>query len=234
MLFAGAGVSTESRGVYPSSFYEVIRAELKARNRPSFPKLMSAYCSPPRSRKNLLLAIKGRIDYLYDFPELYSGATEFHRALATIPHLDEIFTTNWDDFFERECDATPIVTGEDFGVFQDIPGRKVFKLHGSINSYGSIIATEEDYRRCYRTLSAKTIGAKLKLLLVSRTLLFVGFSFEDEDFRRLCRLVSKDVGGIMPASYIDTVDAKAGQKIQSLGLYATPIVTEATYFLSVL
>ena len=236
VLFAGAGISTESRGVYPSSFYENIRAEMGLRGhaRPSFPELMSRYCSPPRSRKDLLRAIKSRIDYLYAFPELYDSATEFHRALATIPHLDEIFTTNWDDFFERECDATPIVTGDDFGVFQDISGRKVFKLHGSINNYGSIIATEGDYLRCYRMLTTKTIGAKLKLLLVSRTLLFVGFSFEDEDFRRLYRLVSKDVGGIMPACYVVTLDSKAGQKMKSLGLNATPILTDATYFLSVL
>ena len=191
---------------------------------------MSLYCSPPRSRKDLLQAIKRRIDYVRTFPELYNRATEFHRELSTIPHLDDIFTTNWDDFFERECDATPIVTGQDFAVVQDTVGRKVYKLHGSIYNYGSIVATEEDYRKCYRRLSTGIIGAKLKVLLMSKTLVFFGFSFDDEDFQRLYRLLKKEVGGLVPRSYVVTLAERAKEKLDSLGINATPIITSATFF----
>lgn len=191
---------------------------------------MSLYCSHPRSRKDLLQAIKKRIDYVRTFPELYDRATEFHRELSTIPHLDEIFTTNWDDFFERECDATPVVTGQDFAVLQDTLGRKVFKLHGSIYNYGSIIATEEDYRKCYKRLSTGIIGAKLKMLLMSKTLVFFGFSFDDEDFQRLYRLLKKEVGGLVPRSYVVTLDEQAKENLNSLGINATPIITSATFF----
>lgn len=179
VIFAGSGVSTESAGVYPSTFYQCIKDELNLPKEEQirFSKLMSLYCSHPRSRKDLFQAIKERIDYVKSFPELYNRATEFHRELSTIPHLDEIFTTNWDDFFERECDATPVVTGQDFAVLQDTPERLVFKLHGSIYNYGSIVATEEDYRNCYRRLSTGIIGAKLKILLVSKTLVFFWFFF---------------------------------------------------------
>jgi NAD-dependent SIR2 family protein deacetylase len=162
VIFAGAGVSTESKSVYRSRFYAAIKEELGIKNdNVSFSKLMSLYCSV-KSRKDLLLAIKERIDYVKAFPELYQGATEFHRELSTVPHIHEIFTTNWDDFFERECGAVPVVTGEDYAIFQDIPGRRVFKIHGSIYNYGSIVATEEDYNQCYRRLSSGLIGAKLK------------------------------------------------------------------------
>lgn len=232
VVFAGAGVSTESRGVYPSTFHEWIKDELKLpkEEKISFPKLMSRYCSHPRSRKDLLQAIKKRIDYIKTFPELYFYATEFHRELSTIPHLDEIVTTNWDDFFEKECDATPIVTGQDFAVLQDVSGRKVFKLHGSIYNYGSIVATEEDYRECYRQLSTGFVGAKLKMLLMSKTLVFFGFSFDDKDFERLYRLLSKDVAGLMPRSYVVTLDEQAKDKLDSLGINATPIITSAAFF----
>jgi NAD-dependent SIR2 family protein deacetylase len=232
VIFAGAGVSTESPGVYPSTFYERIKGELNVsqKKKISFPKLMTAYCSPPRTRKDLLCAIKDRIDYVKTFPELYERATEFHRELSTIPHLDEIFTTNWDDFFERECSATPVVTGQDFAVFQDTPGRKVFKLHGSIYNYGSIVATEKDYRRCYKQLSAGIIGANLKILLMSKTLVFFGFSFEDEDFLRLYRLLSRDTAGLIPQLYVVTRDEHAKEKLVSLHISATPILTSAAFF----
>lgn len=232
IVFAGAGVSTESVSVYKHTFYQEIKDELKIpkEKQISFSKLMSLYCAPPRSRKDLLQAIKKRIDYVKTFPELYDAATEFHRELSTIPHLDEIFTTNWDDFFERECAATPIVTGQDFAVLHDVPGRKVFKLHGSIYNYGSIVATEDDYRKCYRRLSTGIIGAELKLILMSKTLVFLGFSFDDEDFKRLYQLLSKDIAGLMPRSYLVTLDERAKEKLDALGINAIPITTSAGFF----
>lgn len=233
IIFAGAGISTERNGVFPISFYEDIKNELgiPKKEQMSFSKLMTEYCKKTGSRKDLLNAIKDRIDYVTAFNELYLQATEFHRELSTIPHLDEIFTTNWNDFFEKECGATPIVTGEDFAVFQDITGRKVFKIHGSVSNYGSIVATEEDYRKCYRRLGSGVIGAILKHLLVSKTIIFVGFSLEDEDFQKIYRLLKKDTNDIMPLSYIVTLDEHAQDKIQALKMNTSPIITDAAYFI---
>jgi len=232
VIFAGSGVSTESSGVFPLTFYQEIKDELNIpkEEKIRFSKLMTLYSSNPRTRKDLFQAIKNRIDYVKSFPELYERATEFHRELSTIPHLDEIFTTNWDDFFERECYATPIVTGEDFAVLQDTSGRKVFKVHGSIYNYGSIVATEKDYKKCYRRLSKGIIGAKLKILLMAKTLVVFGFSFDDEDFQRLYRLLKKEVGGLIPRSYVVTLDEQAKEKLSSLRINATPIITSAAFF----
>jgi NAD-dependent SIR2 family protein deacetylase len=236
VVFAGAGVSTEGKGIYPWSFYDDIKDKLKLPDdaKPSFPELMSAFCSPPRSRKQLFEEIMGRIDYVKSFTELYEKATAFHRQLSTMPHVHEVFTTNWDDFFEQECSATPIVTGEDFAVSADVPGRKVYKLHGSINNFGSIVATQEDYRRCYRRLSANILGAKFKTTLMTGLVIFFGFSFDDEDFQKLYRYLYKDVKGLVPHSYVVTLDEKASEKIKSLKMNATPIPTSAPYFLEVL
>ena len=236
VIFSGAGASTESRGVFPDNFYEEIRKELKVSKKQNltFSRLMSLYCSSPRSRKELLQSIQSRLDYVKSFPELYQYATEFHRELSTIPFIDEIFTTNWDDFFERECHAIPIVTANDFAVFQDLPGRKVFKIHGSVNNYGSIVATEEDYDRCYRRLSRELIGNILRTHLMTKTFVFVGYSFQDEDFQRICRLLSKEVQGLIPRSYVVTLDEKADPKLKSVRLNLTPIITSASYFVQIL
>jgi NAD-dependent SIR2 family protein deacetylase len=231
VIFAGAGISTERNGACVNTFYQWIQKKLpQADKKISFAKLMTQYSSEPRSRKDLLQAIKTRIDFVNTFPEIYRNATEFHRELSTIPHLYEIFTTNWDDFFERECGATPIVTSPDYAILNDISGRKVFKLHGSIYNYGSIIATEDDYRKCYRKLNTGIIGAKLKTLIMSKTVVFFGFSFDDDDFQKLYRLLRKEVEGFMPRLYVVTLDETAKNKLDLLKIRAIPIITDAVFF----
>lgn len=233
LLFTGSGISTENKSVFPKSFYYNIAHELGVLDdNLSFPSLMTLLTSPPRSRKDLILEIKKRIDTVNAFPELFGCATEFHRELATIPNLTEIVTTNWDDYFEKMCDATPIVTGEDYAVFQDIPGRKVFKIHGSISNYGSIIATEEDYEKCYEQLNRGIIGAKLKLLLISKTVVYIGYSLDDEDFRKIYQLLQEDTKGLMPHAYLVTLDEDAQKKLDLYGINITPIITDGVYFIS--
>ena len=141
VIFAGSGVSSENKMVFPWSFYEEIHSELelKHNNKPSFSKLMSRYCEQKNGKRKLLNKIKERLDYINNFPELYSRASEFHKEISTIYKIKEIITTNWDDFFERECGSNPIVIPEDF-IFWQNPGRKVLKIHGSINNYGSPIS----------------------------------------------------------------------------------------------
>ena len=149
VIFAGAGISTETANVFPFSFYEDAKRELniKKDGNISFSELMNQYCKKFHGKKALLNKIKDRIDYVKSFPELYRQATGFHQELSTIYQIQEIITTNWDSFFEEECGAIPFVTPEDF-AFWECPGRKVFKIHGSINNLGSIVVTKEDYRKC--------------------------------------------------------------------------------------
>ena len=147
VFFVGSGVSTESDKVFPYTFYENIKDETKKASKDDdikFSKLMSLYCEQNGSKVHLLDKIKDRLDYIESFPELYRKATEFHATLATIPMIKNIITTNWDDYFEKECAAIPFVDDKDM-VFWDNPKRKVLKIHGSINNLGSIIATEEGY-----------------------------------------------------------------------------------------
>lgn len=231
-IFAGAGVSTEAAGVFRSTLYQDIAYELGlSDSNPDFPELMSRFCARPNGRAQLLLRIRKRFDYLKSFPEVYWRASRVHRELATIPYIEEIFTTNWDDLFERECGATPVVTAEDF-VFWNLPGRKVYKVHGSINNYGSLVATNEDYERCYERLHSGLIGSRLKLALATRTILFVGYSLRDHDFRRIYDLVQKEMGELIPHAYIITLDEASKERYEALGL--TPIFTDARFFLSAL
>ena len=150
-------------------------------------------------------AIKQHLDYGDLFDEVRNASTRFHRELATIPFVDEIYTTNWDDYFETECYATPYVSADDF-AFWNLPGRKVFKLHGSIRNVGSLIVTADDYDRCYKSLRDGLIGSTLKLALATKTIVFLGYSMADPDFLRLWKIIQNELGDLVPAAYWVTLN----------------------------
>ena len=231
VVFAGAGVSTERKHVFPYTLYEDIAYELGTNPESislSFSQLMSKYCQQKNGRKKLLNKIRNRIDYVKTFLQLYNFATQFHEELSTIYLIKDIVTTSWDDFFEKECGAIPIVTKEDF-AFWDLPERKVLKIHGSINNIGSIIVTAEDYRKCLRRLRGNIIGSYLKLLLATKTVVFIGYSFGDEDFNRIYVLLKKELGQITPHSYVVTLDTRFQTEPRDSSM--TPIITDGTFFI---
>lgn len=231
VIFAGAGVSTESAQVFPYKFLDEIRDELEGEVAADslFPDVMSSYCSRPNGRAKLLRKIRRRFNYVRSFPQLYRIATSFHRELSTVPLIHSIVTTNWDTYFERECGAVPFVSAEDY-TFAEIPGRKVFKIHGSIDSYGSIIATREDYEKCYESLRSGLLGSTLKLFLATKTVVYVGFSFADDDFVRIFDALTSEMRGLRPHSYIVTLTKATQNRLLEKGL--TPIYTDGTFFVS--
>lgn len=233
VIFAGAGVSTESESVFPYTLYDDVREELSLRRGYDlpFPDLMSKYCAQPNGRAKLLRKIRDRLDYVRSFPELYRHATRFHRELSTLFPVENIVTTNWDCYFEQECGAAPFVSAEDF-AFWSVPGRKVFKIHGSVNSYGSIVATREDYELCRERLAKGLLGSTLKMLLATKTIVYVGFSFKDDDFVAIHDILTSEMHGLRPQSYIVTLDRASNDRFRERGLM--PIYTDGTFFLSTL
>lgn len=231
VLFAGAGVSTENKTVFPHTLYQEVREELKLPKDQflEFPLLMEMLCARPNGRKDLLQKIYKRFSYVAAFQELYRTATRFHRELATLFYVQDIVTTNWDDYFERECGAIPLVTPEDF-AFWDLPGRKVFKIHGSVNNFGSIVVTEKDYDAAHARLERGTLGSVLKLLLATKTILYIGYSFTDHDFTAIQEYIRKELGELAPQAYIVSLDKASDERFKALNLQ--PIYTDATHFLS--
>ncbi len=230
ILFAGAGISTESKKIFKETLYEDIYEDLDNKKNIglSFPALMSEYCRNMKNgRQKLLEKIKFRFEYCHQFNELYREASGFHRTVSQFWMIKNIITTNWDDYFERECNAIPIVSAEDF-AFYNINQRKIFKIHGSIGNYGSIVATEEDYRACYKKLNTGLVGANLKTMIATKTLLFAGYSFRDFDFIKVLKYLKKEMGSTLPHLYILTLDDSYNNSLK--GFNYTIIKTDATFF----
>lgn len=229
VVFAGAGISTETPLVFPFTFYDDIcrELELPPDTDNSFPEVMSLF-EKEHGRIALIERAKRRLDYIKSFPIIDRQASSFHRELSSLYPIKDIFTTNWDDYFERECGATPFVTEQDW-AFWNMSDRKVFKVHGSMASPGSIVATTEDYRRYYRELNQGLIGAELKRILATKTVLFIGFSFRDSDFNALYSLMKRRLGQFLPRSFIVTLsEAPPPRPVDGLHV----IRTGGTHFLS--
>ncbi|MCM3612986.1 SIR2 family protein [Microbacterium enclense] len=225
VLFAGAGISTENPGLFPETFYEEIEARI--RDVPSghpFPEVMQAF-EDRFGRADLLRTFIERLDYVGTFQSLTNRTTAFHREIATISQIDALFTTNWDDFFERFSAARSFVLDEDFAFF-DIPGRRVMKLHGSVSNLSSIVATTEDYERRSSDLMLSVMGAKLRDYLSTKTIVFVGYSLSDSDFRSIYNTVLERMGRLRRRAYVVTpVDAPSAEEF---GL--THIQTDGAFF----
>lgn len=229
VLFCGAGISTEKKGVMPYSFYTSIREELGVKDTNiSFCDLMQMYCKQPNGRKKMLRKIKERFSYIHSFPELENNATDFHNELAELFFIKTIITTNWDTYFEDCCAATPITIPEDF-AFWDTNDRYVLKIHGSINNLSTIVATKDDYDKCFSRLQNGIIGATLKTILATKTVVFIGFSFGDDDFAQILDYLRKEMKDIYPHIYIVTIDDSLEDKLGYDN--STCIITDGTYFL---
>ena len=232
VIFAGAGISTETKTIFRETLYDDVLADLNktSKDQLDFPSLMTLYCKTNvNGRQKLVQKIKYRFDYCQQFSELYNQASQFHQELSSIHYIKSIFTTNWDDYFEKECGAIPIVIPEDF-AFHNLPDRKVYKIHGSVSNYGTVVATKEDYDKCYRVLNKGILGSYMKTILATKTVVFVGYSFRDYDFLRIYNYLKKELKSILPHCYIVTPDSKVPEGLRNNNL--TVIKTDGAFFIS--
>ena len=111
-----------------------------------------------------------------------------HAMLATLP-TEQVVTTNYDQLFEVASAALnrPTVTLPYETVHAE--QRWVLKMHGCISHPEDIVLTREDYLRYAERRRA--LAGIVQSLLLTRHMLFVGFSLDDENFHRIADDVRK-------------------------------------------
>jgi hypothetical protein len=199
VIFAGAGISTEVPTVLSETLYQRARA-LAETDADSFPQVMQAF-QDKFDRATLVKEIRSRFAYADSFPSARRASRQFHAELATLPQIRDIITTNWDTHFEEECLATPFVIGEDI-AYHDLYERRVYKLHGSITNLATLVATEEDYAESLVKLGTNVLGSHVRSILASKTVVFVGYSLTDWNFRRLYDTLRADMGKFTPRAFV--------------------------------
>jgi hypothetical protein len=127
VVFAGAGISTETKFTHPDSLYEQIQHSLECFDDLAFPKLVDIFEKQSNGRQKFIELVRSRFDYIDSFRDLKSIATRFHTELSDMPYFRTLITTNWDRYFEDYCGATPFVYDYDM-PFWDTAKRPILKI----------------------------------------------------------------------------------------------------------
>ena len=184
-LFLGAGVSA---GAGLPSWGGLLR-QLGEESGMSSRELAGIGALPPQDAASLLSERLGA-ERLADLVRGVFGPRRYslsHALLAALPVVEAV-TTNYDPLFERASAAAgrcvSVLPWDDAEA-----GRPwLLKLHGDAERPGEIVLTRDDYLRFGSARLA--LDAVVQTVLLTRHMLFVGFSLVDEHFVRIAHPVS--------------------------------------------
>lgn len=117
--------------------------------------------------------------------------TAMHRALARLP-VDQIWTTNYDPLIEQAAETSRVISVDDDIQLIGASRQVIIKMHGSIDPgpppqwASAPVITRSDFET-YETDHRRT-WAMLQASYLSKTFLFLGFSFADPNVEILQRL----------------------------------------------
>lgn len=175
-IFAGAGMSVECGYVNWSDLLRPIAEELELQIEKETDLVTLAQYHrnefSSRSKINKVL--------IEEFAS-ESKVSENHKILARLP-IDTFWTTNYDKLIEKALEAEGKIPDVKYTVNQlakTKPKRDaiVFKMHGDAEHPDKAILTKDDYESYH--INMQPYLSALAGDLVSKTFLFIGFSFSD-------------------------------------------------------
>lgn len=176
-IFAGAGLSSGAGFVNWKQLLTNIADELGLnveKEQHDLIGLAQYYCNRSMGRGSLNQII-------VDEFQRRAAITENHRILARLP-ISTYWTTNYDILIEtalKEFGKKPDVklVPENLAVTLSDRDAVVYKMHGDVSQVHKVVINRDDYERYENTHSIFTTA--LQGDLVSKTFLFIGFSFND-------------------------------------------------------
>ncbi|HAN99981.1 MAG TPA: hypothetical protein DCQ98_22265 [Planctomycetaceae bacterium] len=121
-----------------------------------------------------------------------------HGLLASLP-VTEMVTTNYDRLMETAAAGA----GRPLSVLPYSPSEAsrgwLLKLHGCLEHPSDIVLTRSDFLR-YDDRRAALRGI-VQAMLMTRHMLFVGFSLQDDNFHRIAEDVRKALGPVASAPH---------------------------------
>jgi hypothetical protein len=137
-----------------------------------------------------------------------------HKAFCSIP-FQLVCTTNFDFLLEKGYDfanayCKPIVEEDQLSSinsteFSNSKEVALLKIHGDLHHPSKMVLTEEDYDSF---LNRQPLWATyLGNLMISKTLLFIGYSLDDPDMRQVWQIVKDRLGSLRKYAYTIRVNS---------------------------
>jgi len=126
-------------------------------------------------------------------------------ALQSV-HPHALITTNYDQFLEKVFPEYQPVIGQSIILGTQVLFGEIFKIHGCVSDYQSIVFTDADYAEFMR--KKKYLSAKLLTYFSEHPLLFVGYSASDPNIQAVLSDIDECLprqgppGAVIPNIYI--------------------------------
>lgn len=133
----------------------------------------------PKSKFKIYISkILSELDFKKDMEE------ELKILKQTTKNIGSIITTNYDELIETIFNFSPLI-GND--ILLSNPYGSVYKIHGSINKEEKIIITSKDYEKFDKEY--ELIRAQLLSLFIHNPIIFIGYSIEDSNIKKILRTI---------------------------------------------
>jgi hypothetical protein len=147
-----------------------------------------------------------------------------------------LITTNYDKVLDWSCPDNmrediqhrdiEAAHGQSKALTKPVTHPTVWHLHGRIANVDKLILAPNGYKALYggdaEEQKYKAALISLRMFLATRTLLFIGFSFDDEDFYQQLKHMNDIFDGNTPKHYV-LVRKDQEQKIKDLKLPLHPV-----------
>lgn len=103
--------------------------------------------------------------------------------------IDGIITTNWDLLIEDIFSDYDVYVSQDELISSNLQEIcEIYKIHGSISDFNSLILTKEDYEN----FDGKNpyLVSKLLTLFIEHPIIFIGYSIQDENIKTILKSIS--------------------------------------------
>ncbi|MCP4896778.1 MAG: HAD-IA family hydrolase [bacterium] len=188
VLFVGAGLSKAAGLPQWSELISELEGDLSGSPEVTSFLDIAQYYEVEFGRMRLVSTLRQHLDTVDTKP------TKAHQVLVKLP-THTILTTNFDNLLERALKEegvpyTPVI-GRFDAAFWTTKRTQLVKLHGDLNHPDSIVLTAQDYERF--SLDRPTFVNLLANALQTRTVLFLGYSATDHNFRQVLTKVRDEV-----------------------------------------
>lgn len=175
-IFAGAGFSKSAGYVDWKNLLKNIAEELGLDVEKEYDLVsLAQYCYNKNGNRSIIN------DVIYEEFTKEKGIDENHRILARLP-IFTYWTTNYDSLIEDALKENQRIVdvkyhNKHLSVTKPHRDAVVYKMHGDVSNPDETILIKDDYEKYYR-VHAQFLTA-LNGDLISKTFLFIGFSFTD-------------------------------------------------------